>query len=360
MGQGVCRMPVPEVVLKAAQESLRQGNNLYAPAAGIPELRNAIANKLLNFNKIKCAAENVLVTPGSTGAFEAFCQAYLTKGDEVVSFTPFYPYHHNIFLRMGVKVRYVTLHSPDWHFDELELQSAMKSPKVKFILVNTPNNPTGKVFSHEECELIAALCKELDLICVTDEVYEYMTYGDAKHISIASLPEMQELTVTIGSYSKTFAVTGWRIGYLTAATQLISSITSFVDNIYVCAPTPLQHGVLAGVKELTDDFYAHLTQEYTRKREIMHKALSTVGLNPHMPAGAYYMIADVSTRFPGKSSEEVSDLLIESAKVGAVPASDFIGFEAKNNPKLSTFLRFCYASPDEMLQQAAENLKQAL
>ncbi len=356
LGQGVCRMPTPEVVLQGASEALLSGKNLYCPAAGIPELREALALRLNKFNGIPCKAENVLIVPGSTGAFEAFCQAYLKSGDEVVTFSPFYPYHHNLFLRKGIKVHYIPLTPPSWEFDPKRLREVI-SPRVKFILVNTPNNPTGKVFSSAECELIAEVCTRHEILCVTDEVYEYMTYDAAEHTSMASLPGMFERTVTIGSYSKTFAITGWRIGYLQAPLNIVEGTLPFVDNIYVCAPTPLQYGVLKGITELKDNFYRELLNEYTKKRALMFNALQAAGMNPHSPPGAYYMIADISKRWPGKTSEEISDLLIEKAKVGAVPASDFVGFEAKGDPKRSNFLRFCYAVPDQMLHQAAENLK---
>ena len=355
LGQGVCRMPVPPVVLEAARQAISSGENLYCPASGIPALRQAIAKKLSAFNAADYGAERVLVTPGSTGAFEALCQAFLNRADHVVSFSPYYPYHHNAYLRKGVDVSYLELRPPHWEFDPEELGRLVRED-TKFILVNTPNNPTGKVFTRQELSAIAEICIKRQVLCVTDEVYEYMTYDGAAHLSIASLPGMLERCVTIGSYSKTFAITGWRVGYLAGPLQLVDALTPFLDNIYVCAPTPLQHAVRKGIESLGDDFYAELREEYARKRVLMQRALDRAGLNPHTPQGAYYMLADIRGRFPGKSSEEVSDILIEKAKVGAVPASDFVGFEVKGNPVRSTFLRFCYAVPDDLLIATEKNL----
>lgn len=355
LGQGICQMPAPPVVLEAAQQAIRDGKNLYSPAVGIPELRQAISNKLKNFNDIDYSPEQVVVTAGEIGAFEAVCQALLEPGDEVISFIPYYPYHHNLLKRRGAVARYVTLEPPDWKFSLEELKRAF-TPRTKLLVLNTPNNPTGKVFTPAELKQIAALCCEHDVFCVTDEVYEYMTFDDYRHTSLASIPGMFERTITTSSCSKTFAITGWRIGYMAAPDELINKLRIVYDQIYVCAPTPLQYGVAHGMKTLGAEYSSWLTTEYTRKRQLMADALDRAGLKYYLPQGSYFMIADTRERFPGLSSEEVVDLMIERAKVGAVPAADFIGSAAKRDPQRSFILRFCFGVPDELLIKTGEQL----
>lgn len=357
LGQGKCLLEVPELVKRAAAEALETpDNNRYAPGSGLPQLREAIASKLTSFNKIKTGPENIVVTPGSTGAFSAVCRTFLDEGDEIVNFIPFYPYHHNPLITNKITARYVKLSTPDWSFDKEELASAFNS-KTKFIVLCTPHNPVGKVFSREELEFIASLCIEHDCICVTDEVYEYMTYEEKEHISMATIPGMAERTVTMGSYSKTFSITGWRVGYLHAPDSIISQLAAMSDEANVCAPTPFQAAVAKGIKELPDSFYTELKNDYAKKRAFMSEMLQAAGFVTYVPEGAYYMIADIQERFPGKSAEEVSTILIDQAKVGAVPASDFLGAEVKGDPEKSNFLRFCFSVPDDMLARAAENLK---
>ena len=355
LGQGICLMPAPPAVLEAAQEAIRAGKNLYSPAVGVPELREGISKKLKTFNKLDYSSDQVVVTAGEIGAFEAVCQALLQPGDEVVSFIPYYPYHHNLIKRRGAVARYVTLNAPDWKYDPHELRSAFNK-KTKLVVLNTPNNPTGKVFSKAELTEIGALCQEYDIPCVTDEVYEYMTFDGHQHTSMATIPGMYERTITTSSCSKTFAITGWRIGYMAAPAAMINVLRIVYDQIYVCAPTPLQHGVAQGLKVLGPEYYSWLSTEYSRKRELLAQALKRAGITYYLPQGSYFMVADTRERFPGLSSEEVVDLLIDKAKVGAVPASDFVGSQAKGDPKKSYILRFCFGVPDELLHRCAENL----
>jgi aminotransferase len=355
LGQGVCQMPVPPLVSGAARTAIDLGHNLYSPAQGVPALRDALSERLNSFNAIPCSADNIIVTTGATGAFEAICSVFLKAGDEVVTFIPFYPYHRNPLVKMGVTVRYVKLSGPEWNFDPAELAAAC-TDRTKFILVNTPNNPTGKVFTRSELETIARLSKERDIFCVTDEVYEYMTYDDRKHISMASLPGMFERTITMGSYSKTFAVTGWRVGYLLAPLPVVDPLKTLFDQIYVCSPTPLQHGVAAGIEGLGQEYYDWLHAEFSRKRDLMKRALLGAGIEPVVPQGAYYMLGRIEKRFPGLSSEEAVEVMIAKAGVGAVPASDFLGPEVKGDATRSNFLRFCYAVPDERIVEAGQRL----
>lgn len=356
LAQGLCIMPAPEAVKRGAQNAIAEGHNIYSVAQGIPELREAIASRLSSFNKVSYSANEIVVTSGSTGAFESVCQAFLLPGDEVVTFTPFYPYHVNTVRRSRAVLRTVPLNPGTWTFDAQALADAI-TPKTKFIILNTPNNPTGKVFTRAELELIANTCRTRDIFCVTDEVYEYMTFGNNPHISLASLPGMFERTITMSSYSKTFAITGWRIGFLAAPQAVADVLRVTFDQLAVCAPTPLQYGVAAGIRELGASYYDDLRSTYSKKQAILMQALEKAGFMVYPSQGTYFLLTDIRERFPGKSSEEVVDFMVEKIGLGAVPASDFIGREFERNPEKSTFLRFSYGVPDEMLQQAAERLE---
>jgi aminotransferase len=356
LGQGICKLPAPEIVVEAAKGALDQGEHRYSPANGVPRLRSAIQGKLKQFNGLELEPEQLLVSPGSTGAFEAVCQTLLEPGDHVISFRPFYPYHHNALRRAAVDISYIDLETPDWSYDFSKLQEAV-TERTKFILVNTPNNPTGKVFTKKELEEIAELCIENDLCCVSDEVYEYMTYEDRVHISPASLPALRDKTITMGSYSKTFSITGWRIGYLAAPLSLAEPIRNALDQLYVCAPTPLQHGVAAGIEQLGTEYYNGLKELYSAKRKLLTDVLAEAGFEPIAPQGAYYILTDIRKKFPGVSSEDAIKSLIQQCGVGAVPASDFLGQEVKLDAEKSWFLRWCFAIPDQELEQVAERLK---
>lgn len=356
LGQGVCQMPTPTLIIEAAGQAMQNDKNMYSPAHGVAELREAIANRLNSYNKISYTFENIVVTSGATAAFEAVCAALLRPGDEVISFVPYYPYHNNALMRAGVKINYVQLFAPNWDFEPSQIESYI-TPRTKFILLNSPNNPTGKVFTREELQAIAKICIKHDLLCVTDETYEYITYDGHSHISMAALSEMQARCITISSYSKTFAITGWRVGYLAAPLNLVPALRTLYDQIYVCAPTPLQHAVATGIAQLRADYYVGMQQSYLKKRRLLLDGLNEAGLKSFPCQGAYYLLADTSERFPGITSDQAVDILIEKTKVGAVPASDFIGEEAKSNPLKGNFFRFCFALPDDLLENAVTKLR---
>ncbi|HVJ79645.1 MAG TPA: pyridoxal phosphate-dependent aminotransferase [Planctomycetia bacterium] len=358
LGQGVCQMPTPRIVKRGAMEATARGWNRYSPPDGILPLREKITAKLQRFNGIPCEVGHVAVTCGSTGAFEAVCETFLNPGDEVVMFAPIYPYHRNTVEHGGrCAVKTVRLAAPNWTFDFDEFRAAL-GPKTKIVLLVNPGNPTGKVFTREELLAVGGECRRRGILVVTDEVYEYLTYGGRRHLSIASLPGMFDSTITMGSYSKTFSITGWRIGYLCAPAAVLPSVKALLDQRYICPPTNNQYGVLRGLESLGDDFYERQRLKYARKRKILCSALEAAGFAVCKPQGAYYVIADISRRFPGLTSEEVAiEKLINAAApgeaVGAVPASDFLGREVLGDPERSTFLRFCYSAPDESLKKAA-------
>jgi aminotransferase len=351
MSQGVCDTPVPPVVVQGAQRAMAEGHNTYSRFDGIPELRRAIADKLAVYNRMTADPEaNITVSAGATGSFQATCMALLNPGDEVILFEPFYAYHVQAILAVEAVPRYVTMRPPEWTVDLKDLEQAITS-RTKAVVVNTPGNPSGKIFTRLEMEQIAEMACRHDLMVITDEIYEYFVFDGREHVSMASLPDMADRTITIGGYSKTFSITGWRIGYSVAEAGWAKAIGAMSDVLYVCAPTPLQHGVAAGIRELDQSFYADLAREHQQKRDRFCRALANVGLPPAVPQGAYYVLADVS-RLPGKTGRERAIHLLERTGVAGVPGEAF--FEG---PEGTRFMRFCMAKTDRDLEQASQAIE---
>lgn len=352
MSQGVCDTPVPPVVIQAAKAAMDQGHNIYSRFDGISELRQAIASKLASYNRFAVDPEtNITVSAGATGSFQATCMALLNPGDEVILFEPFYAYHVQAILAVEAVPRYVSMHAPEWSFDIQELERAI-TPKTKVLVVNSPGNPSGKVFTRTELEQIAEMACRHDLMVITDEIYEYFVFDGREHISLATLPNMSDRTVTIGGYSKTFSITGWRIGYSVAEATWAKAIGAMSDVLYVCAPTPLQYGVAAGIRDLPQSFYAGLATEHQQKRDRFCLALDKAGLPPSVPQGAYYVLADV-TRLPGKTGRERAMYLLDKTGVAGVPGEAFF-----TGPEGSRFMRFCMAKMDDDLEQASLRIEQ--
>ncbi|HEY0566163.1 MAG TPA: pyridoxal phosphate-dependent aminotransferase [Terriglobales bacterium] len=351
LAQGICDTPTPQVVREAAQRAIGEGMNQYVRLDGIAPLRQAIAHKLETYNGLRVDPEReVLVTSGSTGGFYAAVLALLNPGDEVIVFEPFYSYHVNTFVAHGVQPVFVRTIAPEWQFDMEALRHAV-TPRTRAILVNSPANPSGKVFSRAELESIAELCLRHDLFLFTDEIYEYFLYDGREHISPATLPGMRERSITITGFSKTFSVTGWRLGYVACDAKWRQAIAYFHDLMYICAPSPLQMGVTAGLTQLGADFYADLRAEYATKRDLLCDALSAAGLNPSVPQGAYYVLADASA-LPGADAKQRAMYLLENSGVAAVPAKAFWHDNYGEN-----MLRFCFAKTDADLRSACERLK---
>src|SRR5271163_2777507 len=273
LAQGVCDTEVPEVVAEGAIAAIRAGLNIYTRLDGIARLRTAIAAKAEQTLGITVDPEReVLVTSGATGAFHAAAMALLNPGDEVLVFEPFYGYHVSTLKSMRVSPVVVALQAPDWPLD-LDAVRAAITTKTRAMVVNTPSNPAGKVFTRTELEGLAEIAQEFDLFCLTDEIYEHFIYGGAEHVSPAMIPGMRERTILMSGFSKTFSVTGWRVGYLIADARWIGSIGYFHDLTYVCAPAPMQQGVADGVEQLGDDFYSGLALEHEVKRTMIVDAL---------------------------------------------------------------------------------------
>ena len=351
LAQGICDTEPPAPVVEAAIAAIRNGHNTYTRLDGIAKLRAAIAKKMARYNGVPCDPDTgVLVTSGATGGLHAACLALLNPGDEVVLFEPLYGYHRNTLQSQRVVPVTVLLDAPRWEVDVDRLRHAI-TPRTRAILLNTPCNPSGKVYTRKELEGIAAVAEQYNLFVMTDEMYEYFLCGDAEHISFASLPGMAERTITMSGFSKTFSITGWRLGYLTADPKWIPSIGYFHDLLYVCAPSPLQHGAAAGLLELPDDFYRELATEHQQKRDQLVEALNAAGLTPFIPDGAYYILAD-ATRIPGATAKEKARYLLANCGVAAVAGTAFFTEGRGEN-----LLRFCYAKKPKDLAEACQRLQ---
>lgn len=351
LGQGVCNLRVPPRIIEAAYQAGLDGINRYTNPRGLESLRHALATKLAWHNNIEADPETeILVTAGATGAFEAVCGVFLNPGDEVIIFEPSYPYHVQALNRYQAQIKTITLPAPHWEIDFDHLASLI-SDKTKFILINTPGNPTGKVFSKVELEKLAEVIAPTNAFLVTDEIYEYMTFDGHQHISPASLESLKGRVITMGGYSKTFSITGWRIGFLVAPAPVAEKMASFLDAVYVCAPAPLQEAVSTGIKEFSENFYTSLHNKYKGKRNRFVKGLKKIGLQPHTPQGAYYLICDYSQLFPQFESMEFVQHMIALTGVGAVPSSDFL-----QDHKNAKWVRFCLASEDDVLDNALDRL----
>lgn len=351
LAQGVCDTEIPLPVRRAAQKAIDEGPNSYTRFDGIPEIRRAIAKKIKAYNGIAADPETeIIVSAGSTGAFYCACLALLNPGDEVILFEPYYGYHINTLLSVEAVPSYVTMTAPDWNFLPEDLEKAV-TPKTKGIMVNTPANPSGKVFTQHELEWIATFAKKHDLFVFTDEIYEFFLFDGRKHISPGSLPGMAERTITMSGYSKTYSITGWRIGYTISDAKWAQMIGYMNDLIYVCAPAPLQFGVAAGIGELKANYYQSLSDEYQAKRDKVCEALRKAGLAPSVPQGAYYILADVS-RLPGKTSKEKAMHLLQKTGVATVPGEAFYHASGGDN-----LVRLCFAKTDEELVEACHRLE---
>lgn len=350
LAQGVCDTPVPEPVRAGAAQAMIDGANIYTRYDGLAPLREAIARKVERDSGMRVDPDGeVMVTSGTTGAFYAACAGLFNPGDGVVLFEPYYGYHLDTLRSLSLEPSFVRLQAPDWSFDLAELRRAI-GPRTRAIVVNTPGNPSGKVFTRSELEQIAELVREHDLYVITDEIYEYFLYDDAQHVSFATLPGMRERTITIAGFSKTFSITGWRVGYFLATRELCYKLGHVHDLVYVCAPAPLQLGVARGLGELAAEFYAELRREYAHKREKLCGALDRAGISPHVPRGAYYVLAD-SRRIPGRTAKERALHLLERAGVAAVPGSAFF-----SGGRGDDLLRFSYAKREQELDEACRRL----
>lgn len=351
LAQGVADMQVPEPVHNGAKRAIDLGFNSYTRYDGLRELRHAIAKKLRRYNRIEADPETqITVSAGSTGAFYAACLALLNPGDEVVLFEPYYGYHVNTLLAVEAVPVYVRMRPPDWTFGPENLE-AVAGPRTRAIMVNTPANPSGKVFTHRELGWIADFVLRHDLFVFTDEIYEYFLYDGREHVSPAVIPGLEDRTITISGFSKVFSITGWRVGYSVARAEWAQAIGYVNDLVYVCAPAPLQYGVAVALEELDSAFYGQLKAQYERKRDRICRALERAGLAPLWPQGAYYVLADVS-RLPGTTGKDKAMYILHQVGVAGVPGEAFF-----QGPDGDRFVRFCFAKEDEELEEACRRLE---
>jgi aspartate/methionine/tyrosine aminotransferase len=351
LAQGFPDFAAPEEIKEAAVRAIREDYNQYAITWGTPSLRQAIAQKFARYNGVKMDPEKeVTVCCGATEGMIASLMAMVNPGEEVIVFEPFYENYGPDTILCGATPKYITLHEPDWHFDEKALDRAFNN-KTKAIVLNTPNNPTGKVFSREELQFIADLCQKWGAVAITDEIYEHILYDAAEHISIASLPGMRDQTITINSISKTYSLTGWRVGYILAPAHLTASIRKVHDFLTVGAAHPLQEGAVAALR-MKESYYHELAEEYRERRDFLLRTLEEAGFKAYRPQGAYYIMTDVA-HFEFKDDVACSFHLVEKIGVATVPGSCFY-----SRPELGrTKVRFAFPKKMETLAMAAEKLK---
>jgi len=349
LGQGICDLPtIPELV-EGACNAIAGNRATYSKFEGIDILRERIARKMAHYNHVVCdPATEVIVTVGSSGGFAGAALATLNAGDEVILFEPYYGYHLNMLRVLGFVPRFVPLHAPDWTIDFDVLRAAF-TPRTRAIVVCTPSNPSGKMFTREELERIGALCREHDAWVFTDEIYEYIVCDGREHVSIASLDSCRDITVTISGFSKTFSITGWRVGYVVAPPRVAGPIGLMNDLLAICAPTPLQWGV-ARALEVPDEYYRNLAADYQKKRDMLAGALTAAGFRPSVPQGSYYMLAEIPAEF--RDSAEAAQALLEDAKVASVPGTAF--FESDAGKRM---LRFCYAKDFDALAEGCRRIR---
>jgi aminotransferase len=351
LAQGVCDTPVPDVVRDEAIAAIHAGHNIYTRLDGIERLRNAISAKQKKDYGLTYDPENeVLVASGATGGLHAAAMALLNPGDEVLLFEPFYGYHFSTLKSMRVAPVIVPLAAPDWTLDTDALHAAI-TPRTRAILVNTPANPSGKIFSRAELEAVANACRDHDLFLFTDEIYEYFVYDGAEHICPAAFEGMRERTIVMGGFSKTFSITGWRLGYVTADARWMGAMSYFHDLTYVCAPSAFQHGAAAGLEQLPPSFYTQVAASHQSKRDRIVAALHDAGMEPSIPAGAYYVLAQAN-HLAGRNAAEKSRSLLAATGVASVAGSAF--FRPGRGEDL---LRFCFAKQDRELDEACERLR---
>ncbi|MFO0930089.1 MAG: aminotransferase class I/II-fold pyridoxal phosphate-dependent enzyme [Gemmataceae bacterium] len=352
LGQGMPDFDAPPAVKEAARQAIEEGYNQYAITWGAPALRQAIARKVAAFNHIACDPdENVTVCCGATECMMATMLALVDPGDEVIIFQPYYENYAPDALIAGATPVWVPLRPPGWTFDPDELRRAF-TPRTRALILNTPNNPTGHVFTRAELETIAALCQEHDVLVFSDEIYEYILYVDRPHVSIASLPGMAERTVTISGLSKTFSVTGWRLGYCVAPAAITAGIRKTHDFLTVGAPHPLQMAGAAALA-LPPSYYDGLREGYRRRRDVFLPYLRQAGFEVTEPEGAYYVMTDI-TPLGGTDDTEFVRRMIREVGVSAVPGSSF--YSPRDLGR--TRVRFMFAKKEETLHVAGQRLLQ--
>lgn len=353
LGQGICDLPTIPEVSRGAIDAIRESRSTYTRVEGIDPLRQRIARKIAEYNGVDADPDSeIIVTAGATGGFACAVLATMNPGTSAIVFEPYYGYHVSTLRLFGVDPIPVPLEAPDWTLNREALERAFR-PDTRAVVVCTPANPSGKIFSREELLMIGELCRERGAWMITDEIYEYIVFDGRKHLSPASLPECRDLTITISGFSKTFSITGWRIGYAHAPEEAARAIALANDLLYVCAPAPLQWGVAQGL-DVGTEYYEGLARDYQVRRDMLVDAVRAAGMRPFVPAGAYYLLADVSA-LGFSDSVAVADALLESARVAAVPGRSFFSGDGGKQ-----ILRFCFAKDLDTLEEACRRIGKKL
>lgn len=356
LSQGFPDFPAPEELKRAAQEAIAADVNQYSITWGTKTLREAIARQMQEWQGIHVAPDReVTVCCGSTEAMISTLLAVCNPGDEIILFEPFYENYGPDAALAGAKPVYVKLRPPaseggEWTFDEQELRAAFHA-ETKAIIVNTPNNPTGKVFSRKELELIRDLCVEFNVLAITDEIYEHIVFDGTRHISLAAIEGMRERTVTINSVSKTYSVTGWRVGWAVAPPEINDAIRKVHDFLTVGAPAPLQEASVVALA-LPASYYTQLAQNYQKRRDRIMHVLAGAGFRCFLPRGAYYVMTDISN-FGFADDVAFARHLVREIGVAAVPGSSFY----RDGRAGSQQIRFAFCKKDETLNQGAVRLE---
>lgn len=350
LSQGMPDFDPPSQLIEAAVEAIRRGSNQYAITWGQRSLREAIAEKVKQYNGIDADPEkNITVTCGSTEAVTAAVLGLTNPGDVVVVTDPFYENYVPDAVIAGAELIYVPFVGRNLALDEESLKNAMgKHPKL--LIINTPNNPTGRVLDRDQLKLVADLCEDEETIAVTDEIYEHIVYDGKKHVSLASIGNMHERTVTVSGASKTYSVTGWRVGWAIAEAKVSDALRKVHDYLTICAPTPLQEALVTALR-FPEKYYDRLEEIYERKRRMTMKILDEARLEYHRPEGAYYILVDAPDQF--KDGLEFTDYLLKNVGVAVLPANALYHDKKLGNRKV----RIAYCKKDTTLQETGRRLK---
>ena len=351
LAQGYPDFPAPDFIKQAAIDAINADINQYAITWGSFRLRKAVADKMQRFYGLDLDPDReVTVTCGATEAMMCAQLAVVEPGDEIIVFEPFYENYVPDAAMSGAKLVFVTLRGDDFHFDPDELRAAF-SPRTRAIIVNSPSNPCGKVFSREELQQIADLCLEFDTLCITDEIYEHIVFVDRGHTPMATLPGMYERTITISGLSKTFSVTGWRLGYMVAPPYLTDALRKVHDFLTVGAPAPLQEAAAVAIED-GDSYYPELRGLYDQKCDLLMRPLLESGFRVHRPEGAYYLMADFTDL--GFKGDDVAFAhhMTKDIKVAPVPGSSFYATPGGG----STVVRLTFSKSEETLTEAANRI----
>jgi len=359
--QGQSELAINPALAAAASRVIAASQNHYGPAEGLSELRRAVAEKISAFNEIEIDPDGdplqLLITPGATGALIAIAQTYLRDASALV-FEPYYPYHRHILNELGGTTEVFSLHGERLEFDHDELRDRCRKLKdrelfpLRAIIMCSPVNPTGKVFSRSELDAIAAVCREFDLLCIADEVYEHYVVGGDPHISIATLPGMWERTITVNSFSKSWNISGWRLGYVYGDAQLVARLNKANNVFYVCSPTPLQRA-LSQVLMTDPQYYTNLRERFAMKRKLVVEALEELGFKIYESGSSFYVWARIPEGFA--DAMEFNQMLMDRAGVAGVPGSAFADSDDWNS-----HMRLCIAREDEILKGAIGRIQTAL